>query len=105
MNKIIEEKRKSDSELGLKLIEALRETSKISMYEDNTKTREEIELNDFCEKKVLDISDIQEIFGVGVNKARKIMQVVPHFRVGNKDMCTCIKLYEAAVNNKLKIKW
>lgn len=63
------------------------------------------DIEDFCEKKLLDVRDIQELFGVGIVKATKIMNIVPHFRVGHKNMCTRIALFRAATQNKLKINW
>lgn len=105
MNDIIKKQKERDAELGIKLIETLREISTINKVVHENKTKEEIELDDFCEKKVLDVYDIQELFDIGIVKARKLMQIVPHYRVGNKDMCTRIDLYNAFVKNKLKIKW
>lgn len=62
-------------------------------------------LDDFCNKKLLDVYDLMDLFEIGLTKARKIMHVVPHFRIGCKDMCTRIDLYEYTINNKLKINW
>lgn len=62
-------------------------------------------IDDFCSKNLLDVKDIQDLFSVGYVKAYKIMQKVPHFRVGYKYMCTRYSLYEATISNKLNIKW
>ena len=62
-------------------------------------------INDFTDKHLLDVEDIKELFQVGTSKASHIMHIVPHFRVGKKDMCTRIDLYETTMKNKLKIKW
>lgn len=62
-------------------------------------------INDFTDKHLLDVEDIKGLFQVGTSKASHIMHIVPHFRVGRKDMCTRIDLYGTTMKNKLKIKW
>lgn len=48
---------------------------------------EEGKFDAFKGKGLLDIYDLQEIFDCKYNKARLVMDEIPHFRFGKKDMC------------------
>ena len=45
----------------------------------------------FKGKGLLDIYDLQDIFDCGYSKARLVMDVLPHFRFGKKDLWVWIK--------------
>lgn len=54
----------------------------------------------------LGVSDLQEMFGVGLSKARLMMDALPSIRVGSKDYITAAALNAYITENGgIPIKW
>lgn len=104
MNDLLEINNK-DKEVGAKLIQSLRLVLNYLESDRKSYRTKDAKLDDFTNKKILNVEDIQELFGVGIVKAYKIMNAVPHFSVGHKHMCTRLDLYNTITSNKLKLKW
>ena len=60
----------------------------------------------FKGKGLLDIYDLQDIFDCGYSKARLVMDVLPHFRFGKKDLCYTVDLIDYIdKNGGIVVEW
>lgn len=60
----------------------------------------------FNGKGLLDIYDLKEIFDCGYSKARLVMDKLPHFRFGKKDMCYTSELIKYIdEHGGIVVKW
>ena len=60
----------------------------------------------FNGKGLLDVNDIENIFECGRSKARLVMNKLPHFRFGKKELCYTVDLIDYIdKNGGIVVKW
>lgn len=60
----------------------------------------------FKGKGLLDVNDLEDIFECGRSKARLVMNKLPHFRFGKKELCYTVDLIDCIdKNGGIVVKW